>query len=31
VVTTIYMSETAATLHVGDALSILATLLDGLR
>src|SRR5580658_2043117 len=29
VVTTIYMSETAATLHVGDALSVLATLPDG--
>ena len=28
-VTTIYMSESAATLHVGDALSVLATLPDG--
>lgn len=28
-VNTIYMSETAATLHVGDALSVLATLPDG--
>jgi DNA modification methylase len=29
VVTTIYMKETAATLHVGDALSVLTTLPDG--
>ena len=28
-VTTIYISETAATLHIGDALSVLATLPDG--